>query len=65
MSIELLAKSEILSQNEAYRKKIEAGGKPGRLLQSGTALEDRAAQVIGYRIHWSKEKASCECKPNR
>ena len=42
--IELLAKSEVLSQNpEAYRKKIEAGGKPRR-------ASSEVALLIGDRI---------------
>ena len=53
--IELLAKSEILSQNpEAYRKKIEAGGKPRRasaevalLLGDRIRMGDRVAYYIG------------------
>ena len=53
--IELLAKSEILSQNPAaYRKKIEAGGKPRRasaevalLLGDRIRMGDRVAYYIG------------------
>lgn len=53
--IELLAKSEILSQNpEAYRKKIEAGGKPRRasaevalLLGDRIRMGDRVSYYIG------------------
>ena len=53
--IELLAKSEILSQNpEAYQKKIEAGGKPRRasaevalLLGERVRMGDRVSYYIG------------------
>ncbi|MCH2614247.1 MAG: DNA polymerase, partial [Opitutales bacterium] len=53
--IELLAKSEILSQNpEAYRKKIESGGKPRRasaevalLLGGRVRMGDRVSYYIG------------------
>ena len=53
--IELLAKSEILSQNpEAYQKKIEAGGKPRRasaevalLLGDRVRMGDRVSYYIG------------------